>query len=94
LKAQNKSTKPFSKPQNTYNKQCFETAYLVENAMNLLQQKVAHTVDISSDNFIFSKHHNEPPKVAQFAKIAQSGHPVVRRTNFPLLCLHLLILVK
>jgi len=27
-----------------YLQQCFETAYLVETAMNLLQQKVAHTV--------------------------------------------------
>jgi hypothetical protein len=25
--------------------------------------------------FIFSKNHIEPPKVAQLAKIAQSGHP-------------------
>jgi hypothetical protein len=25
--------------------------------------------------FILSKNHNKPPKVAQSAKIAQSGHP-------------------
>jgi hypothetical protein len=38
----------------------------------LLKQKV---VAIILGYFIFSKNHKEPPKVAQLAKIAQSGHP-------------------
>jgi hypothetical protein len=41
----------------------------------LLKQKVAKKVAISLGYFILSKNHNEPPKVAQLAKIAQSGHP-------------------
>jgi hypothetical protein len=48
---------------------------LGENAKNLLKQKVAQNVAISLGYFIFSKNHNEPPKVAQLAKIAQSCHP-------------------
>jgi len=41
----------------------------------LLIQKVAQNVDIILGYFIFSKNHNELSKVAQWAKIAQSGHP-------------------
>jgi hypothetical protein len=40
-----------------------------------LQQKVAQKVAFILGYFIFSKNHDEPPKVAQLAKIAQSGHP-------------------
>jgi hypothetical protein len=39
----------------------------------LLKQKVALKVAIILGYFIFSKNH-EPPKVAQLAKITQSGH--------------------
>jgi hypothetical protein len=46
----------------------FETAYLGENVINLLQQKAAQNVAIPLGYFIFSKNHNEPPKVAQLAK--------------------------
>jgi len=56
------------KPSNTYNKPCFETAYLGENVINLLKQKVSQDVAIILGNFIFSKNHNEPPKVTQLAK--------------------------
>jgi len=52
------------KPSNTYNKPCFEIAYLGENSINLLKQKVA----IILGYFILSKNHNEPPNVAQLAK--------------------------
>ncbi len=51
-----------------YLQQCFETAYLIENAINLLQPKVAQNVTISLGNFIFSKNHIEPLKVAQLMK--------------------------
>ncbi len=41
-----------------------------------IQQKVAQNFAIYLGYFIFSKNHNQPPKVAQLAKkIAQSGHP-------------------
>jgi hypothetical protein len=46
----------------------FLTPYLGENVINLLQQKVAQKVTISLGYFIFSKNHNEPPKVAQLVK--------------------------
>ncbi len=39
-----------------------------ENGINLLQQKVA----ISLGYFMFSKNHDDPPKVAQLAK----NHPI------------------
>jgi hypothetical protein len=64
--------KPLLKPKNTYNKPCFETAYLDKNVINLLKQKVAPKVTIILGYFIFSKNHNEPPKVAQLAK----NHPI------------------
>jgi hypothetical protein len=49
------------KPLNTYNKPCFETAYLGKNGINLLKQKVAQKVAIILGYFILSKNHNEPP---------------------------------
>jgi hypothetical protein len=42
----------------------------------LLKQKVAQNFSISLGYFIFKKNHNEPTKVAQLAKNAQSGHPI------------------
>ena len=45
----------------------FETTYL-GNVINLLKLKVAQKVTIILGYFIFSKNHNEPPKVAQLAK--------------------------
>ncbi len=65
LKAQNIYIKPFLKHKNTYNKPCFETAYLGEN---LLQHKVAQNIAISLGYFIFSKNDNEPPKVCPIGK--------------------------
>jgi hypothetical protein len=53
----------------TYKKPCFETAYLGENVINLLKQKLANILGF----FILSKNHNEPPTVAQLQKIAQSA---------------------
>ncbi len=43
------------KPKNTYNKPCFETAYLGENVINLLQQKGAQNIPMSLGYFIFKK---------------------------------------
>ncbi len=40
----------------------FGTAYLGENVINLLKQKIAQNVAISLGFLIFSKNHNEPPK--------------------------------
>jgi hypothetical protein len=68
LKAQNIYNKPLSKPLNTYNKPCFETAYLGENLLNLLKQKIAQKIAMILGYFILSKNHNEPPKVAQLVK--------------------------
>ncbi len=68
MKTQNIYIKPLLKPYNTYNKPFFETAYLGENGINLLQQEAAKTVAISLGYFMFSKNHEEPPKVAQLAK--------------------------
>jgi hypothetical protein len=68
LKTQIIYIKPLLKPQNTYNKPCFETAYLGENGINLLQQIATQKVDISLGNFMFSKNHKEPPKVTQLVK--------------------------
>jgi hypothetical protein len=45
-----------------------ETAYLGENVINLPKQKEAQKVAIILGYFIFSKNHNESPKVAQLAK--------------------------
>jgi hypothetical protein len=68
LKTQNIYIKPLLKPLNTYSKPCFETACLGKYLINLLKQKVAPKVAIILGYFIFSKNHNEPPKVAQLAK--------------------------
>jgi hypothetical protein len=68
LKAQNIYIKPLLKHKNTYNKPCFGSANFGENVVNLLQQKVAQNCVISLGFFIFSKNHNEPPKVDQLAK--------------------------
>jgi len=43
----------------------------------LLEQKRAQNVANSLGYFIFSKSHNEPPKVAPLAKNDQSGHPEI-----------------
>jgi hypothetical protein len=55
LKVQNIYIKPLLKPQNTYNKLCFETAYLGKNVINLLNQKVAQKVAITLGYCILSK---------------------------------------
>jgi hypothetical protein len=63
-KANRSTTKPktsttnpfwFLKPQNTYNNPCFETAYLGENLINLLKQKIAQKVAIILGYFNLSK---------------------------------------
>jgi hypothetical protein len=43
--------------------------------VNLLKQKVDQKIANILGYFILSKNHNEPPKVVQLSKIAQSGHP-------------------
>jgi hypothetical protein len=58
-------------------------AYLGVNVINLLNQDVAQNVAISLGYFIFSKYHNEPPKVAQLPKITQSGHPGWKLSSQP-----------
>jgi hypothetical protein len=75
LKTHNIYIIPLLKLENAYNKSCFETVHLGENVINLLKQKVAPKVAIILGYFIFTKNHNESPKVAQLSKIAQSGHP-------------------
>ncbi len=67
-KAKISTTKLNLKAQSIYNKPSFETAYLGENLLNLLTQKVAQKVAIILGYFILSKNHNEPPKVAQLVK--------------------------
>jgi len=54
MKNLNTYIKPLLKPKNTNNKPCFETAYLGETGINLLQQKIAPKVAISLGYFIFS----------------------------------------
>jgi hypothetical protein len=68
LKAQNVYNKMLWKPKNTYNKPWLETTYLGETLINLLKQKVGPKVAIVLGNFILSKDHIEPTKVAQLAK--------------------------
>jgi hypothetical protein len=68
LKVQTTYIKPLMKPLTAYNKACFETAYLGENAKKLLKQKVAQSVASSLGYFIFSKSHNGHQKVARFGK--------------------------
>jgi hypothetical protein len=55
LKAQNIYIKPLLKPSNTYNKPCFETAYLSKNVINLLKQKVAQKVPFFGATLSFQK---------------------------------------
>jgi hypothetical protein len=62
LKTKTIYIKPLLKPKNTHNKSCFVTAYLGENEINLLKQKVAQKVTIILGYFIISKNHNEPKK--------------------------------
>jgi hypothetical protein len=82
LKTQNIYIKPLLKPYNTYNKPCFETVYLGKNVINLLKQKVAQKVAIILGYFIFSKNHNEPPKVAQMAKNCPIWSPWSNQMSF------------
>ncbi len=42
-------------PLNTYNKPCYETAYLGPNAKKILKQKVAKNVTILLGCFVFFK---------------------------------------
>jgi hypothetical protein len=70
LKAKNIYINPLLKPKNTWNKLCFETAYLGENLINLYKRKVAQNVAHSLGYFSCAKNHNEP-----WQKIDQSGHP-------------------
>jgi hypothetical protein len=46
----------------------FETAYLGENVISLLKQKVAQNDAIVLGCFIISKNNNEPSNIAQLAK--------------------------
>jgi hypothetical protein len=46
-----------------------KTAYLGENVIDWLKQKVAQNFAIILGYLIFSKNHNKPPKVAQIGKI-------------------------
>jgi hypothetical protein len=43
-------------------------AYLGENVINLLKQKVAQKVAIILGYFIFKKNQNKPPNVAELVK--------------------------
>ncbi len=56
LKVENIYIKLLLKPLNIYNKPCFESAYLGDNAIDyLLQQKIAQNVTITLGYFICSK---------------------------------------
>ncbi len=55
--------------------------YLGENAMNLIKQKGALNITISLGYFIFSKNHNEPPKVAQLVKSCSIWSPCLGRRS-------------
>jgi hypothetical protein len=48
LETQNIHIKPLIKLYNTYNKRFFETVYLGKNVINLLQQKVAKKLPVTS----------------------------------------------
>jgi hypothetical protein len=73
LKAQNIYIKPLLKTLNTYNKPCFEIAYLGENVINLLKQKSSPLFWATSS---FQKIILSLLKLPNWQKIAQSGHPV------------------
>ena len=62
LKGQNICIKPPLKPQNTFNRPCFETDYLSEIVKGLFKQKVAQNDTVSLCYFIFSKHTASFPK--------------------------------
>ncbi len=68
LKVQYNFIKPPLKSLNTYNKPCFELAYLGENVIDLLKQEIAQNVAITLGYLIFSKNHIYPSKAAQLAK--------------------------
>jgi hypothetical protein len=68
LKAQNIYIKTLLKPYNTYNKPCFETAYIDENEINLLKHEVAQRFAISLGYFTVSKTIMSLKNVAQLAK--------------------------
>jgi hypothetical protein len=63
-----------------YNKPCFECAYLGENVIDLLKQKTAQIVAITFGCFIFSKSHNDIPKVAQSVKNRPIWSPCWQQT--------------
>jgi hypothetical protein len=67
LKVQSIYIKSHLKPKNTFNKPYFEIAYLGESLKNLLEQKSSPKMLPFLGYFIYSKHHNWPPKVAQLA---------------------------
>jgi hypothetical protein len=69
LKAQNIYIKPLLKSWNTYNKPCFETAYLGENAINLHAMSAFLWATSSFQKITMSL------QKAQLKKITQSGHP-------------------
>ncbi len=61
--------KPQLKLYNSYNKSCFQSAYLGENVINLLKQKVTQNVTISFGCQILKKQkHNDIQKGAKLAK--------------------------
>ncbi len=47
-----------------------------------VKQKVAQKVEIPLGYFIFSKNHNEPPKVAQLAKNCPIWSPWLKQIDF------------
>ncbi len=63
-----------------YNKPCFQRAYLLENIIDLLEQKTAQIVAITLGYFIFKKNHNELPKVAQSVKNWPIWSPCCQQT--------------
>ncbi len=73
--------KPKTSTSNHFWKSCFENVYLGENVINLLEQKVA----IYLGYFVFSKNHNEPPKVAQLAKNCPILSPTVEKALIKIL---------
>jgi hypothetical protein len=72
---------PLLKPLNTYNKPCFEHAYLGENVIDLPKQKIAQNVIFTLGYLIFKKNHNEPSKVAQWGLIP-TANPKYKLLHF------------
>jgi hypothetical protein len=56
--------------------------HLGKNEIDLKKQKIAQNVNITLGYIISSKNHNQSSKVAQLAKIAQSGHPISLTIGF------------